>query len=213
MYFCSVIKTILTKKLRIMKLIHLMLSVLLFIAFTANVNAQTRELSKDEKKELENEVKESLKNLEGWLVKPGALSLQAQQRRSSQVQLFEDDKWLVGSASSVGSVYDAARLQAMTLAKSEVAGQMETQISELIDAKVANKELGQGTAESVTEIAMKSKAITVDKKVKRPRILMECYKNLPNGNVEVLIRLAIDKNTINDLAEEIVDDAIKQAQE
>ncbi len=196
-----------------MKLIHLMLSVLLFIAFTANVNAQTRELSKDEKKELENEVKESLKNLEGWLVKPGALSLQAQQRRSSQVQLFEDDKWLVGSASSVGSVYDAARLQAMTLAKSEVAGQMETQISELIDAKVANKELGQGTAESVTEIAMKSKAITVDKKVKRPRILMECYKNLPNGNVEVLIRLAIDKNTINDLAEEIVDDAIKQAQE
>lgn len=196
-----------------MKLIHLMLTALLFIAFTANVNAQTRELSKDEKKELENEVKESLKNLDGWLVKPGALSLQAQQKRSSQVQLFEDDKWLVGSASSVGSVYDAARLQAMTLAKSEVAGQMETQISELIDAKVANKELGQGTAESVTEIAMKSKAITVDKKVKRPRILMECYKNLPNGNVEVLIRLAIDKNTINDLAEEIVDDAIKQAQE
>lgn len=196
-----------------MKFIHLMLTVVLFIAFTANVNAQSRELSKDEKKELENEVKESLKNLDGWLVKPGALSLQAQQRRSSQVQLFEDDKWLVGSASSVGSVYDAARLQAMTLAKSEVAGQMETQISELIDAKVANKELGQGTAESVTEIAMKSKAITVDKKVKRPRILMECYKNLPNGNVEVLIRLAIDKNTINDLAEEIVDDAIKQAQE
>lgn len=196
-----------------MKLIHLMLTVVLFIAFTANVNAQTRELSKDEKKELENEVKESLKNLDGWLVKPGALSLQAQQRRSSQVQLFEDDKWLVGSASSVGSVYDAARLQAMTLAKSEVAGQMETQISELIDAKVANKELGQGTAESVTEIAMKSKAITVDKKVKRPRVLMECYKNLPNGNVEVLIRLAIDKNTINGLAEEIVDDAIKQAQE
>lgn len=196
-----------------MKLIHLMLTALLFIAFTANVNAQTRELSKDEKKELENEVKESLKNLDGWLVKPGALSLQAQQKRSSQVQLFEDDKWLVGSASSVGSVYDAARLQAMTLAKSEVAGQMETQISELIDAKVANKELGQGTAESVTEIAMKSKAITVDKKVKRPRILMECYKNLPNGNVEVLIRLAIDKNTINDLAEKIVDDAIKQAQE
>ena len=196
-----------------MKLIHLMLTVVLFIAFTTNVNAQSRELSKDEKKELENEVKESLNNLDGWLVKPGALSLQAQQRRSSQVQLFEDDKWLVGSASSVGSVYDAARLQAMTLAKSEVAGQMETQISELIDAKVANKELGQGTAESVTEIAMKSKAITVDKKVKRPRILMECYKNLPNGNVEVLIRLAIDKNTINDLAEEIVDDAIKQAQE
>ena len=196
-----------------MKFIHLMLTVVLFIAFTANVNAQSRELSKDEKKELENEVKESLNNLDGWLVKPGALSLQAQQRRSSQVQLFEDDKWLVGSASSVGSVYDAARLQAMTLAKSEVAGQMETQISELIDAKVANKELGQGTAESVTEIAMKSKAITVDKKVKRPRILMECYKNLPNGNVEVLIRLAIDKNTINDLAEEIVDDAIKQAQE
>ena len=60
---------------------------------------------------------------------------------------------------------------------------------------------------------MKSKAITVDKKVKRPRVLMECYKNLPNGNVEVLVRLAIDKNTINDLAEEIVDDAVKQVQE
>ena len=196
-----------------MKLIHLMLTALFLVTFSLSAGAQTRELSKDEKKELDNEVKEALKSLEGWQVKPGSLSLQAQQKRSSQVQLFEDEKWLVGRANSVGSVYDAARLQAMTLAKAEIAGQMETQISELIDAKVANKELGQGTAESVTEIAMKSKAITVDKKVKRPRVLMECYKNLPNGNVEVLVRLAIDKNTNNDLAEEIVDDAVKQVQE
>lgn len=196
-----------------MKLLIVLLTTISFFAFTTNVSAQTRELSNDEKKELETEVKETLKNLEGWQVKPGSLSLQAQQKRSSQVQLFEEDKWIVGSASSTGSVYDAARLQAMTLAKSEVAGQMETQITEMIDAKVENKELGNGTAESVTDIAMKSKAKIVDKKVRRPRILMECYRNLPNGNIEVLVRLAIDKNTVNDLAEEIVEDAIKQAQE
>lgn len=196
-----------------MKLLNLLLAATFSFAFIVNTSAQTRELSKDDKKALDKEVKESLKGLEGWQVKPGSLSLEAQQRRSSQAQLFEEDKWLVGSASSVGSVYDAARLQAMTLAKSEVAGQMETQISELIDAKAENQELGQGTAESAISIAMKSKAITIDKKVKRPRILMECYRNLPNGNVEVLVRLAIDRTTINDLAEQIVDDAIKQAKE
>ena len=166
-----------------MKLLIVLLTTISFFAFTTNVSAQTRELSNDEKKELETEVKETLKNLEGWQVKPGSLSLQAQQRRSSQVQLFEEDKWIVGSASSTGSIYDAARLQAMTLAKSEVAGQMETQITEMIDTKVENKELGNGTAESVTDIAMKSKAKIVDKKVRRPRILMECYRNLPNGNI------------------------------
>ncbi len=196
-----------------MKLLYLLLAATISFAFTANVSAQTRELTKDEKKELDKEVKESLKSLEGWQVKPGSLSLQAQQRRSSQVQLFEEDKWIVGSASSTGSIYDAARLQAMTLAKSEVAGQMETQITEMIDAKAENKELGNGTAESVTDIAMKSKAKIVDKKVRRPRILMECYRNLPNGNIEVLVRLAIDKNTVEDLVEKIVEDAIKQAQE
>ena len=196
-----------------MKLLIVLLTTISFFAFTTNVSAQTRELSNDEKKELETEVKETLKNLEGWQVKPGSLSLQAQQRRSSQVQLFEEDKWIVGSASSTGSIYDAARLQAMTLAKSEVAGQMETRITEMIDTKVENKELSNGTAESVTDIAMKSKAKIVDKKVRRPHILMECYRNLPNGNIEVLVRLAIDKNTVNDLAEEIVEDAIKQAQE
>ena len=196
-----------------MKLLIVLLTTISFFAFTTNVSAQTRELSNDEKKELETEVKETLKNLESWQVKPGSLSSQAPQRRSSQVQLSEADKWMVGSASSTGSLYHAARLQAMTLAKSEVAGQMETQITEMIDAKVENKELGNGTAESVTDIAMKSKAKIVDKKVRRPRILMECYRNLPNGNIEVLVRLAIDKNTVNDLAEEIVEDAIKQAQE
>lgn len=196
-----------------MKLLNSLLTSLVFLAFSFNVNAQSSsELTKDQKKELDKEVKKVLKGFDGWKVKPGSLSIDAQQRLSTRIQMFEGDEWLTATASSVGSVYDAARLQAMTLAKNEIANQMITQITDIIDAKVANRELGQATAESVTEIAMKSKAVTVDKKVKRPRVLMECYKPLANGNVEVLIRLAIATNTINELAEQIVDDAIKDAQ-
>ena len=190
-----------------------MLTALVFIAFSVNAGAQTTELTKDQKKELDKEVKEALKDLEGWKVKPGALSLSSQQRVCSRMQLFEGDQWLMGSASSVGSIYDAARLQAMTLAKNEIAGQMETQITDIINAKVDNKELGQDAAESVTEVAMKSKEITVDKKVRRPRIIMECYQNLPNGNVRVQIRLAVAIKTIEELAGQIVDDAIKTVEE
>jgi hypothetical protein len=40
---------------------------------------------------------------------------------------------------------------------------------------------------------------TVDQSISRPRTLMECYRDLPNGNVEVLMRLAIPSDKLDAL--------------
>lgn len=174
----------------------------MLFAFATGANAQ---FDKKQMKQIEKEAKTMEK--EGWKVKPGGLSLLDQQIRSKKVQLEEDadgnPAWQIGSASSEGSVYDAARIQAMTLAKTELANAISANVSAKYASEAANKQLGDGSVESMTETAMKSQQVTVDQKLANPRVLFEAYQTKPNGNVEVTIRLAIKKQVINDAANEI----------
>ena len=48
---------------------------------------------------------------------------------------------------------------------------------------------------------------SIDQKINRPRNLIECYRELPNGNVEVLIRAAISSETLNTLAKAAIEQA------
>ena len=129
-----------------------------------------------------------------------------QQIRSKKVQLEEDadgnTAWQIGAASSRGSVYDAARMQAMVLAKTELANAISANVTAKYASEAANKQLG-GSVESMVETAMKSQQVTVDQKLSNPRVLFEAYQTLPDGSVEVNIRLAIKKKLIEDAANEI----------
>ncbi len=185
-----------------MKTIKLFATLLMLFVFATNVNAQ---FDKKQMKQIEKEVKAMEK--EGWKVKPGGLSLLDQQIRSKKVQLEEDADgnaaWQIGAASSRGSVYDAARMQAMVLAKTELANAISASVTAKYASEAANKQLGNGSVESMVETAMKSQEVTVDQKLSNPRVLFEAYQTLPDGNIEVNIRLAIKKKLIEDAANEI----------
>ena len=180
-----------------------LIAMFLLLSLAMAVNAQG--LSKDEMKNIKKEVKRYEKD--GWKTMPGALSLSDQLMRSRKVQLEEDDegdaKWQIGTATSIGTIYDAARMQAMTLAKAELSGLITTNLTEKYVAASENQQMPLDQAESMAKAAMEAKAVTVDQRIGNPRVIFDAYRELPNGNVEVTLRVAILVKKINDIADEI----------
>lgn len=167
------------------------------------INAQG--LSRDEMKDIKKEVKKYEKD--GWKTMPGALSLTDQMIRGRKVQLEEDDegnaKWQIGAATSIGTIYDAARMQAMTLAKAELSGLITTNLTEKFVAASENQQMPMDQAESMAKAAMEAKAVSVDQRIGNPRVIFDAYRKLPNGNVEVTVRVAILVKKINEIADEL----------
>lgn len=145
---------------------------------------------------------------EGWKVMPGPLSLYDQLCRSRAVETETDidgnPKWQIGSATSTGRFYDAARLHAMTLAKAELAGLITTCLTQKIMARAENARIPQKQAERKARTIMEAKAVIVDMKISNPRILLDAYRTLSNGNVMVTLRIAIPQEKIAAIADELL---------
>ena len=130
---------------------------------------------------------------EGWLVKPGALPLVKQLEKSYLMQYEYDEnlfpKYIMAEASSVGENYDAAKVAALELAKTNLAGQIQTEVAALVENTVANKQLSAEDAASITESVMANKNI-ISQTLGRVLPVVECYRINSKKNNEVLVRLA-----------------------
>ena len=130
---------------------------------------------------------------EGWLVKPGALPLVKQLEKSYLMQYEYDEnlfpKYIMAEASSVGENYDAAKVAALELAKTNLAGQIQTEVAALVENTVANKQLSAEDAASITESVMANKNI-ISQTLGRVLPVVECYRVNSKKNNEVLVRLA-----------------------
>ena len=155
------------------------------------MKASKAELNEKATKAARKEAK-SLKK-EGWEVAPGALPLEKQLDRSYMMQYeFDEDmfpKYLMGEAMSIGGNYDAAKMQALELAKQNLAGQIQTEVTALIENTVANEQLDAEQAASVTQSVMASKNL-ISQSIGRTITVMEVYRTLKNKNKEVLVRIA-----------------------
>lgn len=181
-----------------------------FVVFMAlmtisTVNAQTsrKAVVKQTKSELTAKATKSArkeaKNLakEGWQVAPGALPLDKQLDKSYMMQYETDDngypKYLMGEAMSIGENYDAAKLQVLELAKQNLAGQIQTEVTALIENTVANKQLEPEEAASITKTVMASKNL-ISQSIGRVITVVEVYRTLKNKNKEVLVRIAYNSD-------------------
>lgn len=193
-----------------MKTIKIIGALLMLFAFTANVNAQF--LTKEQEKAVKKDVKRYEK--EGWKVKPGSPSIAMQLTKSYQMAWEKTaegtDQWIMGEGSSVGTIYDAARTQAITVAQGEIGRKLRTDLTAQVEQDLANEQLGGGEAESIAQTIVNSMGKSVDQSIGRPSSLIEMYRDLPNGNVEVLMRLAISSAKLDALAKEAVDKARKE---
>lgn len=155
------------------------------------MKASKTELNEKASKAARKEAK-SLKK-DGWQTAPGALPLEKQLDKSYMMQMeFDEDmfpKYLMGEAMSIGSNYDAAKMQALELAKQNLAGQIQTEVTALIENTVANEQLDAEQAASVTRSVMASKNL-ISQSIGRTITVVEVYRTLKNKNKEVLVRIA-----------------------
>ncbi len=179
----------------------------LMVMGTAAVSAQTtreivkerKVLAKASKSELEKKASKTARKeakklkRQGWQVVPGALPLEKQLDKSYMMQYEYDEdlfpKYLMGEAMSIGENYDAAKMQALELAKQNLAGQIQTEVTALIENTVANEQLQAEEAASITNSVMASKNL-ISQSIGRVITVIEVYRTLGNKNKEVLVRIA-----------------------
>ena len=127
---------------------------------------------------------------EGWKVSPGDLSLVEQIALSKSI-LRDGDNWIVGQATSKGTVFDAVQSNAIFQAKANISKTIDEIIEGGEDGGNGNDQGSNSvSASTYTEIA-KAK---YNNEIKHPKTLIRCYRTLSDGTVEVQSRLAIRWN-------------------
>jgi TATA-box binding protein (TBP) (component of TFIID and TFIIIB) len=170
-------------------------------------------LVKQAKKELEakvsKDIRKEAKRLKkgGWVVSPGALPLEKQLERSYLMQYEYDEnlfpKYIMASAQSIGENYDAAKNTATSLAKTNLAEQIQTEVTVLIENIVTNQQLAAEDALSLTETIKTSKSL-INQSIGHVVTVVECYRVLDNKNREVLIRIAYDGKMAKEAAKKVL---------
>ncbi len=160
---------------------------------------ERQELAKASKKELNGKASKAARkeakrlSKEGWKTAPGALPLDKQLDKSYLMQYQYDadgfPQFIMAEGMSVGGNYDAAKMQALELAKQNLAGQIQTEITALIDNTVANEQMDQSDAASVTRSVMASKNL-ISQSIGRVVPVVETYRAVDGNNREVLVRIA-----------------------
>ena len=172
-------------------------------ASKADLNEKASKAAKKEAKKLQKE---------GWQTAPGALPLEKQLDKSYLMQMEFDEsmypKYMMGEAMSIGENYDGAKMQAVELAKQNLAAQIQTEVSALVDNSVATQQLAMEEAVTVTKSIMASKSLIVQS-IGRTITVVECYRTLKNKNKEVLVRIAYN----GEMAKLAAKNAIRQSLE
>ena len=205
-----------------MKKVILSIAVCLFVGTTASYAQLTKE-QKKERQELAKQTKKQLnekankdarkeaKRLakEGWKTVPGALPLEKQLDKSYLMQYEYTaegfPKYIMAEGMSTAGNYDAGKMQALELAKQNLAGQIQTEITALIENTVANSQMEQGDAASLTQSVMASKNL-ISQTVGRVVPIVETYRQVNGNNREVLVRIAYSI----DMAKKVARDAVRK---
>ena len=170
------------------------------------------QLSKKDTKAIKKSAKKEAKQLkkDGWKVTPGSLPMERQLTESYLLQMEKDEQGLSknfsGQAMSVGENFDAAYTQAGALAKTDIAGKVETLVMGNVKSHVDNGQLSKKQAASVTETISSSKS-TIAQHLGQVIMPVTFYRELDNGNVEVRVMSYYSKVS----AEEIVKDELRKS--
>lgn len=150
---------------------------------------------------------------DGWEVMPGQLPLEKQLDRAynMEMEVGEDmfPKYVYGDATSIAENYDAGKLQANELAKQNLAGMIQTEITALIENSVDNKQLSGEQAASVAKTISASKNL-IAQSIGRLIPVMECYRTTSNKNKEVRVRLAYSDKMAKEAAKIAMREELEQ---
>lgn len=168
-----------------------------------------REKNKIAKKEMDEkaskEAKKAAKELQkaGWKAAPGALPLEKQLDKSYLFQYEYDEEgfpqYIMAEGMSIGGNYDAAKLTAMEIAKQNLASQIQSETTALIETTMSNYQNEQEDVTSLTKSIMASKTL-ISQQIGRVIPIVEIYRDVNNKNKEVLVRLAYSMDMVKKIA-------------
>ncbi len=143
---------------------------------------------------------------QGYDVAPGALPLEKQLERSYIKQYETNDegslKYLVVTGNSVAETKTAAKLQATETAKMTLAGQINTRVATIVENSLANKQLNNEEAASITKtVAANKNLIAEELGLVIP--LVEMYREI-GKNAQCDITLLYNMETAFDVVKKVI---------
>ena len=190
-----------------------------FAQSTKDQLKERQELAKATKKELGEKASKAARNeakklgKEDWKTAPGALPVDKQLDKSYMMQYQYDSdgfpKFIMAEAMSTGGNYDAAKMQALELAKQNLAGQIQTEVTALIESTIANEQMVQSDAASITRSVMASKNL-ISQSIGRVIPVVETYRVVNGNNREVLIRIAYSQEMAKNAAKRAIQKDLEQ---
>lgn len=184
---------------------------------TMTMNAQSAlELAKEQRKL--NEINAKMLNLKptkdakkqarqlkkaGWLVPAGEKSIEKQLTESQLLgeELMVDEagsptkRYIQHTASQVAGTYNAGYAAARNAAIVELASNLKTQVAAAMQSKLDNNQASSISAVTIDKFNERAKAI-VDASLTNTRTVVSLYRERPNNNYEVQVRLAYDKKEL-----------------
>ena len=164
-------------------------------AFIKERKAVQKLVKQERDEKVSKEVKKMAKKYarEGWKVTVGALPIEKQLEKSYTMQYELDmnnsmPKYIKGEGKAISTSYDAAKMQAMADAKTELAGNIQTEVAAIIEERLANQELGKDEAVAISNAVQVSKQVIVQS-IGRVITVVECYRELKNKNYEVMVMI------------------------
>lgn len=129
---------------------------------------------------------------DGWAVAPGSLPM-SHQLEATWTKLYERNEegemmYLSADGNGVAQTQTAAQIQAMEMAKLQLAGQLETIIRAIIEANIANQQLNAEEAATINRILTSSRNI-IATTIKQVEPSLVIYRTLKNKNVECSVKL------------------------
>lgn len=175
-------------------------------------------LNKDLQKKAIKDARKQAKQLakDGFQTPVGKLPLDRQIEAAWQKQAEMDTDgnpwWYIASSRAIGGNQSAAALQATNAAKIDLAGQIQTKVSQLIEAQVANDDMGQEEAASLSNVVAASKSV-ISATLGRVIPLVEVFRTLPNKNVEVQVTLGYSQQAATQAAVKAIRQELAQKSE
>ena len=196
---------------------HIILTLSFAIAgFYVTAQKTQKEIEKDiSSKAIKSARKEAQKlKKAGWDVVPGSLPLDKILEKSfikaEEENTKGNKKFIYADGNGVGETKTAAELQALTVAKLNLASQIESNVNALVSANLANQQINNSDASSITQVLANSKEL-ISAQLGYVEPTFKIYR-IPTGNKnnsEVQIRIFYDTEQSMQIAKKVIQKELK----
>ena len=150
---------------------------------------------------------------DGWIVLPGALSLEKQVDRAFEFENARDANnspvYVIGDGHATAENIAAAKVEATELARMDLAVRIRTEVEATIDSLVTNKTLSQDQAAVIYSALLVESGHRRNNKLSRFPVICSFHRTLQDGRKEAWIRMAVKMSQIKQTAMEYVKDEMR----